>query len=172
MRGGTDVNCGMPVLRFVGVPGCFRHVRVLLQIVAPISWVILLVILLTVTLYGTNDDPLHWSLPATSRRGHELSEHDQMMAELGFVPNPVLYPNSHHQVEDLPVFIAAIRSADLHSFHRFLGSFRLHFRQRKLVVYDLGLSSKEIKLVCQNVQFGFFLCFKLECSRLIAIISL
>jgi len=135
----------MPALHFVSVPGCFRHVRALLRVVAPIGWVLSLIIILTVILNGSDHDSWNWSLPETS--AHGLTEQDRMMSELGFVSNPVLYPNSHHQVEDLPVFIAAIRSADLHSFHRFLGSFRLHFRKRKLVVYDLGLSSKELKLV-------------------------
>ena len=69
------------------------------------------------------------------------------MSELGFVFDPVLYPHAHHDVSDLPVFVATIDSNELHSFHRFLGSFRLYFRQRKLVVYDLGLTPEELRLV-------------------------
>jgi len=69
------------------------------------------------------------------------------MTELGFVFDPILYPQAHHNIEDLPVFVATVDSNELHSFHRFLGSFRLYFRQKKLVVYDLGLTAEELRLV-------------------------
>jgi hypothetical protein len=136
----------MAVLRYISMPTCCRRVRSSLRIVASIGWMLCLIGLLTVFLSHMNLD--HWYRSVMSLSESELMDRDRLMSEIGFVPNPLLYPHSHHQTEDLPVFIAAVRSEDLHSFHRFLGSFRLHFRQRKLVVYDLGLTPKELKLVC------------------------
>jgi len=88
--------------------------------------------------------------------------YDGLMSELGFVFDPVLYPHAHHDVEDLPVFVATVASDELHSFHRFLGSFRLYFRQKKLVVYDFGLTAEELRLVrnhstnlCNNLTYFY-----------------
>lgn len=79
-------------------------------------------------------------IPAPGPRG-------DLMLTLGFVPEPKLYPQSHHQGTELPVFVIAISSSDVFSFHKFLGSFRIYFRDKRLVVYNLGLTAKEKTLV-------------------------
>jgi len=129
----------MVLLRFMSICGFCRQTRSVLRIVAPLGWLIAL--LYSVIGAFLNRDWL--TTPQLSlARGY-----NGLMTELGFVFDPVLYPHAHHDVEDLPVFVATINSDELHSFHRFLGSFRLYFRQKKLVVYDLGLTAEELRLV-------------------------
>ena len=133
----------MVQFHFLRLPLCCRRLRYLMHITAYAGWFLALIAMLIALAHIKFGD--FWLLlgnsPVTSKT-HEL------MLEFGFVPYPILYPRSYHQSEDLPVFVAAINSEDLPSFHRFLGSFRLHFRERKLVVYDLGLTSRELQLVC------------------------
>jgi len=71
---------------------------------------------------------------------------------LGFNSDPILYPHAHHLNQDLPVFVIAIRSENIHSFHRFLGSFRLHFPEKKLLVYNLDLEPEELNLIRRTCQ--------------------
>jgi len=78
-------------------------------------------------------------------------QYDYILPILGFLANPVLYPESHHQDQDLPVFVTTVHSKDLHSFHKFLSSFRLYFPQKKLLVYNLGLSDYEFTLVSEFI---------------------
>jgi len=129
----------MVLLRFMSVCGLCRQARSIVRIVAPLGWLIALLYSLIGALM--NRDWLttpHLSL---------AKGYDGLMSELGFVFDPVLYPHAHHDIEDLPVFVATIDSDELHSFHRFLGSFRLYFRQNKLVIYDFGLTPEELRLV-------------------------
>jgi len=133
----------MVLLRFMSVCGLCRHTRSVIRIVAPLGWLIAL-------LYAVIGALMNREWLATPQlslaRGY-----DGLMSELGFVFDPILYPHAHHDVDDLPVFVATINSDELHSFHRFLGSFRLYFRQKKLVVYDLGLTAEELRLVSHNI---------------------
>ena len=135
----------MAILRLGSIAGCFRHFGIILRVAGVLAWILVLFILVILIFneYG-------WLPQEPSFNG--MTDKDRIMAELGFVPDPVLYPHSHHRTADLPVFISTIRSEDMHSFHRFLGSFRLHFRERKLVVYDMGLTSRELDLVSWVLQ--------------------
>jgi len=132
----------MVLLRFMSVCGICRQTRSVVRIVAPLCWLIALLYCLIGAL--TNREWLSSPPPSLSRG------HGDLMSELGFVFDPVLYPHAHHDIADLPVFVATVDSSELHSFHRFLGSFRLHFRQKKLVVYDFGLTTEELRLVTSH----------------------
>ena len=70
-----------------------------------------------------------------------------LMDSLGFVKKPKLFPQPYHQDRELPVFVLTLKQEDLYSFHRFLGSFRIHFPGKKLVVYNLGLDEDEVDFV-------------------------
>jgi hypothetical protein len=71
----------------------------------------------------------------------------ELFVSLGFVPEPRLYPQSYHQGTELPVFVIAIGPDDIYNFHRFLGTFRIYFREKRLVVYNLGITGAERNMV-------------------------
>jgi len=133
----------MVLLRFMSVCGLCRQIRSVIRLVAPLAWLIALFY----TVIGTLTNREWLTTPKLS-----LSKgYNGLMTELGFVFDPILYPHAHHDIDDLPVFVATVSSDELHSFHRFLGSFRLYFRQKKLVIYDLGLTAEELRLVKNRV---------------------
>jgi len=129
----------MVLLRFMSVCGLCRQTRAVFRLVAPLAWLMVLLYSLIGALMNRE-----W---LTTPQLSLAKGYDGLMSELGFVFDPVLYPHAHHDIEDLPVFVATINSDELQSFHRFLGSFRLYFRQKKLVVYDFGLTAEELRLV-------------------------
>lgn len=134
----------MVLLRFFRIPVWFKRLRAIASAFVPMCWLLGLLYCLTAVLISRS----HLDLPRLHLEGlYDAKEKAALMHILGFVPDPVLYPHSHHTGQDLPVFVMTIRSDDLRSFHRFLGNFRMHFSQKKLVVYDLGLTKEELDLV-------------------------
>ena len=66
-----------------------------------------------------------------------------LLEELGFVQNPRLFPQAYHDDENIPVVIAAVDSESYPELMLFLKSFRLYFPEKRLVVYNLGLTGAE-----------------------------
>lgn len=135
----------MLLLRILRLPICFRRLRIILSTCVPVCWLVGLLYCLVGILVNQNQ----LDIPRLRLEGiYEIPDNGMLLPLLGFVPDPVLYPRSHHTGQDLPVFVMTLSSNNLHSFHRFLGNFRIYFSQKKLVVYDLGLTKDEMELVC------------------------
>ncbi|ELT94349.1 hypothetical protein CAPTEDRAFT_221283 [Capitella teleta] len=75
-----------------------------------------------------------------------------LLVSLGFIAEPRLYPQSYHMNTELPVFVIALGPEDINSFHRFLGSFRIYYREKRLVVYNLGITGDERNMIKQTCQ--------------------
>ncbi len=70
-----------------------------------------------------------------------------LLDELGFVDKPRLFPQAYHDDENIPVVITAASSAQFTDVMLFVKSLRLYFPEKRLVIYNLGLSSVEKETV-------------------------
>ena len=128
--------------RYIRIPFCIRSLRSTVGMLVPLAWLFGLMYCLISLVART--DMTH---PRLQPGGIYKSQQYGILSMLGFGTEPFLFPKALHQDQDLPVFVLALGSSDLNNIHRFLGSFRLHFGQKKLLFYDLGLSPDELDLV-------------------------
>lgn len=81
----------------------------------------------------------------------------QLLFYMGFSHEPKLYPQSYHESEDnLPIFVSTVSSESLHNFQAFLHSFRSFYQDKKLVIYDLDLSTEEHAQVSYRLQLHVY----------------
>ena len=77
-----------------------------------------------------------------------------LLEELGFVQNPRLFPQAYHDDENIPVVITAADSESYPELILFLKSFRLYFPEKRLVVYNMGLTGAERDSVIHSSWSG------------------
>ncbi len=76
-----------------------------------------------------------------------------LLQELGFVLRPRLFPQAYHDDENIPVVITAAGSTQFSDLMLFLESLRKFFPEKRLVVYNLGLTDSQREQV-------FFSCLE------------
>lgn len=75
---------------------------------------------------------------------HTNQQNQQLFTDLGFSSDQIrLYPNSYFDDGKLPVFVSIISKGRMKEFTEFLFTFRKFYRDRRLVVYNIGISEAE-----------------------------
>lgn len=122
---------------------CMRNVKDGMKLLFTLSWMSCIVYALLMKL--VQDD-----IPDKS---HSLSgENYILMSDLGFHEHPKLYPQAYHFVEDKewPIFVLALESRDIDAFIDFILSFRKHFLDHRLVIFNLGMDPQQKTFVSAN----------------------
>ncbi len=79
---------------------------------------------------------------------HLQGQYGELLSQLGFDRRARLYPQPHHGSGDqLPVIVLTINKGQTQDFFEFLGSLRIFYPEKKLVVYDLGVGKRDLELV-------------------------
>ncbi len=80
-------------------------------------------------------------------RGAAFYSGQSLMEELGFGLKPRLFPQSYHDDENIPVILSAADSQSFPDLQSFVRSLRVYFPEKRLVIYNLGMTVKEKKVV-------------------------
>ncbi|KAL1463529.1 hypothetical protein WDU94_015272 [Cyamophila willieti] len=77
----------------------------------------------------------------------KLITDDKYLKILGFVDNPRLYPHSVWRNSSLPIIVTAVQSGQLHHAVGFLRNIMTMLPNHSAVVYNLGLSNYDVKML-------------------------